>query len=113
MMNEGRILVADTPQNLKASMKGALIEVVCEDIRKASALLKAETVTREVQAFGDRLNVVVDDEKKGMRKIVDVLKKNSIEVTDRRTIRPSLENVFISLLSESTAKQETVEGSWT
>jgi ABC-2 type transport system ATP-binding protein len=92
-------------------MKGALIELVCNDIRKASALLKSETVVREVQAFGDRLNVVVEDERKGMRKIVDVLKKHSIEVLDRRTIRPSLENVFISLLSEGIAKPETVEGS--
>ena len=110
MMNEGRILVADTPQNLKGSMKGALIELVCNDIRKASALLKSETVAREVQAFGDRLNVVVEDERKGMRKIVDVLKKHSIEVLDRRSIRPSLENVFISLLSEGIAKPETVKG---
>ncbi|MBF8293875.1 MAG: ABC-type transport system ATPase component [Bacteroidetes bacterium] len=110
MMNKGRILVADTPQNLKEGMKGALIELVCNDIRKASALLKSESVAWEVQAFGDRLNIVVENEKKGMRKIVDVLKQNSIEVLDRRTIRPSLENVFISLLSEVLATQETVEG---
>ncbi|MDP2884991.1 MAG: ABC transporter ATP-binding protein [Ignavibacteria bacterium] len=111
MMNKGRILVADTPQNLKEGMKGSLIELVCNDIRKASALLKSESVAWEVQAFGDRLNIVVENEKKGMRKIVDVLKQNSIEVLDRRTIRPSLENVFISLLSEVLATQETVEGS--
>jgi hypothetical protein len=65
----------------------------------------------EVQAFGDRLNVVVEDQKKGMRKLLAVLKKNSIEVSDRRVISPSLENVFISLLSVQNSKQEIVEGS--
>ena len=42
MMNEGRILVADTPQNLKTLMKDVLVELVCPDIRSAFALLKAE-----------------------------------------------------------------------
>jgi ABC-2 type transport system ATP-binding protein len=111
MMNEGRILVADTPQNLRGIMRGAILELVCDDIRKAASLLRSEKLATEVQAFGDRLNVVVDDEKKGMRKLLDVLKKNSVVVSDHRVITPSLENVFISLLSERNSKQEIVEGS--
>jgi ABC-2 type transport system ATP-binding protein len=111
MMNEGRILVADTPQNLKGIMRGTLLELVCNDIRKAASLLKSEKLAMEVQAFGDRLNVVVEDEKKGLRRLLDVLKKNSVEVLDHRMISPSLENVFISLLSERNRKQEFVEGS--
>ena len=99
MMNGGKILVADSPQNLKKIMKGTIVELVCSDIRKASLLLKGEPVAREVQAFGDRLNIVVDDEKKDVRAIVGFLKKNSVEVTDHRVVSPSLENVFISLLS--------------
>ena len=111
MMNEGRILVADTPQNLKTIMKGTIIELVCEDIRKAASVLKSEQLAMEVQAFGDRLNIVVDDEKKSMRKIVDALKRHSIEISDRRVVTPSLENVFISILSERNSKQAIVEGS--
>ena len=110
MMNEGRILVADTPQNIKSLMKGTLVEIVCPQIRNAFALLKAENVCKEVQAFGDRLNVVVEDEKRGLRKIRDLLKKNSIVVSDHRVIAPSLENVFISLLSEGTMSKEHMEG---
>jgi len=99
MMNEGRILVADSPQNLKKIMKGTIVELVCSDIRKAASLLKGESTVREVQAFGDRLNIVVDDEKKNVRTIVAFLKKHAIEVMDRRVVSPSLENIFISLLS--------------
>ena len=110
MMNEGRILLADTPQNLKAMMKDVLVEVVCENIRSAYALLKGSGVCKEVQAFGDRLNIVLEDETKGMRKVRDILKKNSIEIADRRTITPSLENVFISLLSEGAVSKEPMEG---
>ncbi|HCA78210.1 MAG TPA: multidrug ABC transporter ATP-binding protein [Bacteroidetes bacterium] len=110
MMNEGRILVADTPQNLKALMKGVLIELVCPDIRSAFALLKAEGVCKEVQAFGDRLNIVVENETKGLKKVRDLLKVNSIIVSDHRVITPSLENVFISLLSEGPVTKEQMEG---
>lgn len=100
MMNEGRVLIADKPQNLKGIMKGTIIELVCSDIRKAFFLLRSDTSIREVQAFGDRLNVVVADEKKDVKKILDVLRSNHIEVSDRRVVSPSLENVFISLLSD-------------
>jgi hypothetical protein len=64
----------------------------------------------EVQAFGDRLNGVVEEEKGGMRGLMVLLKKNGIEVSDHRVITPSLENVFISLLTERVNKQESVEG---
>ncbi|MCX6133807.1 MAG: ABC transporter ATP-binding protein [Ignavibacteriales bacterium] len=110
MMNAGRVLVADTPQNLKSTMKGTIVELVCDDIRKASSVLKSGQLAMEVQAFGDRLNVVVEDEKKGMRRILEALKKHSVEVADHRVIAPSLENVFISLLSERNSKQGIVEG---
>jgi ABC-2 type transport system ATP-binding protein len=99
MMNGGKVLVADTPQNLKKIMKGTIVELVCSDIRKAARLLKGESAAREVQAFGDRLNILVDNEKKDTRTIVEYLKENAIEVVDRRIVSPSLENVFISLLS--------------
>ena len=110
MMNEGRILVEDSPQNLKSRMNGTIVELVCGDIRRAAGLLKSQNLAREVQAFGDRLNVVLDDEKKGMKKILEVLKSNSIEVTDRRVVSPSLENVFISLLSDRRTEKVTEEG---
>jgi ABC-2 type transport system ATP-binding protein len=110
MMNEGKILVADTPQNLRGIMRGTILELVCDDVRKASSVLRSEQVAMEVQAFGDRLNVVVEDEKKALRKILDTLKNASITVTDRRVVTPSLENVFISLLSERNSKQAILEG---
>lgn len=110
MMNEGRILVADTPQELKAMMKDVLVELVCPDIRSAYALLKAERVCKEVQAFGDRLNIVVENEASGLKKVRDLLRKNSIIVSDHRVITPSLENVFISLLSEGSVTKEQLEG---
>ncbi len=100
LMNEGAIMVADAPANLKRLLRGTLVEVVCSELRRAVALLKDFPLTREVQAFGDRLNVIVDDSKRDMPKVLSHLKGHAIQVEDWRVVTPSLENIFISLLTE-------------
>lgn len=100
LMNEGAIMVADAPANLKRLLHGTLVEVVCSELRRAVALLKDFPLTREVQAFGDRVNVIVDDSKRDMPKVLSHLKGHAIQVEDWRVVTPSLENIFISLLTE-------------
>lgn len=99
LMNEGSVLVADRPANLKRLMRGTLVEIVCSELRRSVALLKESPVTREVQSFGDRLTTLVDD-REDIPKVVHYLNDHGITVEDWRVITPSLENIFISLLSE-------------
>ncbi len=106
LMNDGKILMADTPQNLKGVMKGEIVEIVCSDIRKSFALLKGSDAVREVQAFGDRLNVVVRRAQDDMPAVIGNLEHDGIQVQDWRVIAPSLENVFISLMTEHQPTKE-------
>jgi ABC-2 type transport system ATP-binding protein len=105
LMNEGAIMVADTPGNLKRLMHGTLVEIVPSELRRSVALLREFSLTREVQAFGDRLNVIVDDQKADMKKVLRHLANSGIQVEDWRVVTPSLENVFISLLTEHPAAE--------
>ncbi len=107
MMNEGRILMADTPQNLKAVMQGEIVEVVCSDIRKSFSILKRKSIIREVQAFGDRLNILVSNAQNDMPPVLEALRNENIAVQDWRVIPPSLENVFISLLTDPQIQRES------
>jgi ABC-2 type transport system ATP-binding protein len=107
LMSEGKILMADTPQNLKAVMKGEIVEVVCSDIRKSFSILKQNALAREVQAFGDRLNILVNNATGDMPAILRSLKAQRIEVEDWRIIPPSLENVFISLMTDQRSLKES------
>ncbi len=107
LMNEGKILMADTPQNLKTVMKGEIVELICSDIRKAFALLKQHNVVQEVQAFGDRLNIMVREASADMPSVLSQLQAQQIQVQDWRTIPPSLENVFISLMTEHRTQKES------
>jgi len=99
LMNKGRIMVVDTPQNVKRSMTGAVIEIVCEPIRSAANVLRANTHVRDVQIFGDRLNIVIDDAKRDFPEVERALRQENIHIADSRVVSPSLENVFISLVS--------------
>lgn len=101
LMDAGKILMTDTPANLKTIMNGEVVELVCSNIRGSFSLLKKFSLVKEVQAFGDRLNLVVNSSVNDMQLIIQYLNSNSIEITNWRIVKPSLENVFISLLSEN------------
>ena len=100
MMNKGEIIAIDAPQKIKESINKEVIEIVCKPIRTAYELIKDKN-NYEVQLFGDRINVVVDNYKKDFTKIEKMLKENSVEISDSRMITPTLENVFIYLIKEA------------
>ena len=101
LLGGGRLLALDTPQALKHLMRGTVVEVVCPEIRRAFLVLKGLAEVREVQLFGDRLNVVVDDPEKGIPLLEAALIREGIPVLQKRLLPPTLENVFISVTERS------------
>lgn len=102
LMNEGKIMVIGTPAEVKKKMNGEIIEMVCSNIRQAYAILKQHPAVAQVQAFGDRLHVVVENSERDSGILRAVMAGHSIEVTDWRTVKPTLENVFISMMAGDT-----------
>ncbi len=100
LLNEGLILSFDTPQNIKASINKSIVEIVCTPIMSAYKTIK-EKSNYEVQMFGDRLNVAVDNYEKDFASIEKLIIDNGIQLIDHRIIPISLENVFIHLISET------------
>ena len=101
MMNKGKLMVVDTPKKIKSLMEGTIIEIVCTPIRQAFYVLRNSLDFLDVQAFGDRLNVIVKDKNLDLPKIENQLKNNGIKIKNWRVISPSLENVFIKLLRKN------------
>jgi len=108
LMNKGKIMIVDSPQNIKHSMVGHVIEIVCDQIRAAAGVLKANTRVSDIQAFGDRLNFVVDDAKRDLPVVERALREVNIRIVESRVVNPSLENIFISLLSRETTPSSLV-----
>lgn len=101
LMYNGKFAVVDTPQKVKSMMKGSIVEFICEDIRKASAAAKKMEGISEVQAFGDRLNLVIRDMEKDFPVIRRQLQEEGIHCEQWRQVQPSLENVFISMMKDA------------
>jgi ABC-2 type transport system ATP-binding protein len=101
LMNAGRAMIVDTPGAIRERMRGEVVEIVCERVRDAARVLRNSTGAMEVQAFGDRLNVIVSDAAAGVPFLTGALRREGIAMTGWRVIAPSLENVFISLLTHS------------
>ncbi len=101
LMNKGAVMALDTPANIKGQMRGEVLEIVCGEIRTATRLLKGADGILDVQTFGDRLNVVVDEAKAGFTRVESILRDGGIPITDWRPVKPSLENVFISLITRA------------
>jgi ABC-2 type transport system ATP-binding protein len=100
LMNKGEIISWDTPKNIKASLKEQIVEIVCSPIREAYNTIKANT-EYEVQMFGDRLNVALKNYNDDYSELQKLLTNNNINIIDHRVITPSLENVFIHLISKA------------
>ncbi|MBE0570282.1 MAG: ABC transporter ATP-binding protein [Ignavibacteriaceae bacterium] len=100
LMNKGKIIAVDTPQNIKTSIHKQVVEIICNDIKKAYTVLK-EKYDADVQIFGDRLNLVVDNVEQSLGELRSILEKNNLQLISHRTITPSLENVFIHLVKKA------------
>lgn len=98
MMNKGEIIALDNPAEMKKSISKQVVEIVCTPSRKAYEILKDKY---ESQMFGDRINLVVNDETKDYPEIEKLLHQNEITITDKRVVTPSLENVFMHLIKEA------------
>jgi ABC-2 type transport system ATP-binding protein len=103
LIHKGKLLACDTPDNLRGLMKGAILEVRTGDLRKSARLLREGFPELTVGLFGDRVHVVTDDPVKGERLVADLLQREGITITGIRQIEPSLEDVFVSVLSRENA----------
>ena len=106
LMNRGSLMRVDTPEGMKSAMVGEILEIVCDRVRDASALLREEEGGPEVQAFGDRIHVIGRSTASREAAIRRTLERGRIRVTSIRRIEPSLENVFIALLTHPAAPGE-------
>jgi ABC-2 type transport system ATP-binding protein len=98
LMREGRLLAVDHPAQIRAAMRGSVLEIVCSDTRQARSVLRLSGAFDDVQLFGDRLNAVVQDVPAAEAAAKEALGTAGIEVTSLRVIPSSLENAFIALV---------------
>lgn len=104
LIHKGRLLACDAPDQLRKLMKGTILEIRTADPRKTARLLRDAIPGVSVGLFGDRVHLVTDDPAKGRTLAEDVLNKEGIALQGIRQVEPSLEDVFVSVLSREQEK---------
>lgn len=100
LIHRGKLFVVDTPEGVKRLMPGAILELRCSEPRLAAGLLRRELPADSVGLFGDRIHVVTGRPEATTQTISRTLAQESIRIADLRVIEPTLEDVFVSVLSE-------------
>jgi len=103
----GRIVALGTPSELKRdSMKGELLLVECEPLGPAVEALQAAPGVLDAAVFGNALHLVVADASGAEPQLASYLAERGIAVSRIEQIRPSLEDVFVSLTTGGAAREE-------
>lgn len=106
LIDKGRLLAVDTPENIKILMDGTILEIRCSQPRKSIAILREHLPDCKVGLFGDRVHIVTKEPHDISSKSKQILTSEKIDVASVRVIEPSLEDVFISVLSRTQKDQQ-------
>jgi ABC-2 type transport system ATP-binding protein len=104
LMHAGRIVARGSPAGLKAErFPGAMLEIDCDDPGKAIKALSADSRVEEASLFGSRLHAALAPGLggEGEEFVRAALASKGISARSVERIPPSLEDVFIRVIAES------------
>jgi len=109
LMYAGRLIASGAPAEIKAMLPGHLIELTPSDLAPARQLVTGREGVLEVQTYGDKLHVFVDDVAQRTPHIKAALAAAGIQHDALREIQVRMEEAFISLIRRQASAQPPVE----
>ncbi len=100
----GTVLATGTPTDVVRERGLAAVELSAEQATRAAALLRATEAVDQVSHFGHGLRVVVKPGHEAKELVLRVLGDARIPVTNVHASRVSVEDAFISMVGEHTAR---------
>ena len=108
LIDRGRIVASGSPLELKQqAMKGELLLVECEQVGTALELLQTAPGVLDAAIFGSAIHLVVPQALAAIPGLRTYLAERGIAVARIEPIRPTLEDVFVSLTSAKGEQRST------
>jgi ABC-2 type transport system ATP-binding protein len=98
LIYEGLVHQTGTPAEIRQSLGLSRLEVHSDDLGRALDVLAKAPGIKDVQRFGDRLDLMVEDPPAAEISAREALAKANIKLRDIRPSDPTLENAFVSIL---------------
>jgi ABC-2 type transport system ATP-binding protein len=101
LIYQGKMIALGTPSELKLkTLSQGVLEVECRPLIPALDLLKKEPWVLESAVFGDGLHVIGREGSKVEQEVSRLFQRQKILIGRMGLIRPSLEDVFVSLIDK-------------
>jgi len=109
LLHEGRLLALDAPAALQAGFAGEVLEVAVEEPRRVRAAAAGIPGVGRATVFGDRLHLTVESAEAAAPEVERALREAGAGPTSLRSVRPSLEDVFIEQVSSQETRRDDGE----
>ena len=101
LIYQGRIIASGTPSELKTeTISYGVLEVECDPLILALDLLKREAWVTEAAVFGNSLHVIGKEGADTEGEVTSLFREHGVLLKGMERIRPSLEDVFVSLIEK-------------
>jgi len=101
IIDQGKILVEDTPSNLKQKLGGDMIEISVDDNVKAKELISEFSAVEKIDMVGQKLRIKTKKGDEVLPSILEICKANKINVKTVALSKPSLDEVFLEYTGRS------------
>ncbi|OJW81249.1 ABC transporter ATP-binding protein [Thiobacillus sp. 65-1402] len=98
LISRGRMIAKGKPAELKSVIPEDILEIRVEHPSEALEQLEGSGLVKEVALFGDTLHAVVEDAEAASAAVGDFLAGRGLATTGITQVRPSMEDVFVSLV---------------
>jgi ABC-2 type transport system ATP-binding protein len=98
LLFKGELIECGTPREIKAMVKGQVVEFHPDRLEAARAVLSTQPGVLEVQVYGTLLHVFVEDADQVWPRLQATLNEAGIKIDAVRLIHPRMEEAFISLI---------------
>ncbi len=98
LMYQGELLISDVPSNVKDHIGGTVLELRLEDYRKGIKVLEPIQSLRSPVLSGDKIHILVGHPEEDEKIIREVLRLQGMEILSLMVVKPSLEDVFVSIV---------------
>ncbi|MBE0446808.1 MAG: ABC transporter ATP-binding protein [Actinobacteria bacterium] len=99
-IDNGKISMCDSPQSIKTSLSGEIVELIAKPQREARRIVRGLGYVRDVEVYGERLLVTVDAASEAIERLRCDL-SDKVEVISAIPKAQTMESAFIEMMKRS------------